>query len=173
MLAKGYDSDQARDENGRFAGGSGGEGGGNPTVTDFPGTVGNRQHITRVVTGGTLPTSALATMPGSSGEQPGEHRNRQGKDWQDFKTDIKANGIRNPILITVDHGGEPVISEGNHRRDAAVELGMKDVPVEVRYFGHAEQEGSVLSRRTSATKATFHGNQYVTVDSDSAPPNVN
>lgn len=26
MLAKGYDSDQARDENGRFASGSGGEG---------------------------------------------------------------------------------------------------------------------------------------------------
>jgi hypothetical protein len=34
---------------------------------------------------------------------------------------------------------DPVISEGNHRRDAAVELGHSHVPVEIRYFGHAEQ----------------------------------
>lgn len=42
------------------------------------------------------------------------------------------------VFVTVDWGEEPKLSEGNHRRDAAVELGMTHVPAEVRYFGHAQ-----------------------------------
>lgn len=108
------------------------------TVADSEGEVGNRQHITRQMHGH-VPTSVLAAMPGVKGEVPGEHRARQGERWEHFKNDIAANGIRNPIFITVDRGEEPRISEGNHRRDAAVELGMSHVPVHVRYFGHAER----------------------------------
>ena len=63
----------------------------------------------------------------------------QGDEWEQFKADIAANGIQTPLFITVDHGEDPVLSEGNHRRDAAVELGLDRVPVEIRFFGHAEQ----------------------------------
>jgi 8-oxo-dGTP diphosphatase len=114
-------------------------------VREYEGTVGDPSHITRSEEG-LMPTSAVAGLPGNRGERPGEHRNRQGGAWEDFKRDIAANGIRNPIFITVDHGQEPRISEGNHRRDAAVELGLPHVPVEVRYFGHAEREGLVQDR---------------------------
>jgi hypothetical protein len=104
---------------------------------DYEGEIGNRGHITRAQDG-TLPTSAVAGMRGAAGEAPGEHRNRQGERWDHFKSDIATNGIRDPLFITVDHGEDPKISEGNHRRDAAVELGLDRVPVTVRYFGRAE-----------------------------------
>lgn len=109
------------------------------------GQVGNRTHITREDEG-TLPTHLLANMPGVMDERPGEHRNRKGPQWDEFLADIKEHGIKHPIFITVDHGEGPRISEGNHRRDAAVELGLEEVPVTVRYFGHAEQEGSIQDR---------------------------
>lgn len=109
------------------------------------GTPGNRSHITRDVHA-VIPTHLLASMPGVMGEQPGEHRNRRGKDWEDFRSDVAKNGIKNPIFITVDPGQRPKISEGNHRRDAAVELGHKHVPVNIRYFGHAERDSDLESK---------------------------
>ena len=117
-------------------------------VTDYDGEVGNRNHITRNERG-MMPIEAVKHLWGAKGEVPGEHRNRLGQDWEDFKSDISANGIKDPIFITVDHNREPVINEGNHRRDAAVELGHSHVPVEVRYFGHAEQQGTVEDRAVS------------------------
>jgi hypothetical protein len=54
--------------------------------------------------------------------------------------------VQRPIFITVNHGEQPKISEGNNRRDAAVATGQKTVPVEINYFGHAEQQGSVAER---------------------------
>lgn len=106
---------------------------------NFEGRVGNRDHITRVESG-TVPTSVIANLPGARGERPGEHRNRQGERWEEFLDDIRRNGIQQDIFITVDPDGTTLISEGNHRRDAAVELTMVEVPVYVRYFGHAERK---------------------------------
>lgn len=110
-----------------------------------PGRVGERTHITREERG-TLPTHVVAGLMGKRGEVPGEHRNKQGEEWERFKGDIAANGIQHPLFITVDHGEPPRLSEGNHRRDAAVELGHPEVPVQIRYFGHAERQGSVADR---------------------------
>jgi 8-oxo-dGTP diphosphatase len=114
-------------------------------TADYEGTTGSRDHITRTERG-MIPTSAVAQIPGARGEMPGDHANRQGRDWEDFKRDIAENGIRNPLFVTVDHGQDPKLSEGNHRRDAAVELGLSHVPAEIRYYGHAEQQGTVLDR---------------------------
>ena len=116
------------------------------------GRVGERTHITRDAMG-TLPIAAVANLMGVMGEKPGEHRNRRGEAWEEFLADIRANGILTPIFITVDYGEEPRISEGNHRRDAAVELGFTEVPVHVRFFGHAERE----SRWPMAKKEAKHG----------------
>ena len=119
------------------------EGSGQPQLVskDYEGRTGDKTHITRG-SRGFLPTSAVAAMPGVKGEVPGEHRNKTGAKWEAFKNDIAEHGIREPIFITHDHGEEPKISEGNHRRDAAVELGLSHVPVEIRHFGHAEQHHS-------------------------------
>lgn len=111
-------------------------------TTNYEGREGDRSHLTRAQTG-TIPTDLIATMPGVSGEVPGEHRNKQGAEWDAFVADIRANGIQRPIFITIDWDGQPRISEGNHRRDAAVEAGLTDVPVEIRYFGHAQRQNPV------------------------------
>jgi 8-oxo-dGTP diphosphatase len=129
-------------------------------VREYEGTVGDPSHITRSEEG-LIPTSAVAGMPGARGERPGEHRNRQGEAWEEFKRDIAANGIRNPIFITVDHGEEPKISEGNHRRDAAVELGIPHIPAEIRYFGHAERQGLVGERGGMRREAAYEPDQRI------------
>lgn len=113
---------------------------------DFEGEIGNERHITRRVYG-TVPLSKVTNMPGARGEIPGVHRNKLGPQWDKFKSDIQEHGIREPIFITHDYGKQPVISEGNHRRDAAAELGMEEVPVEVAYFGHAEHDDSLFNDR--------------------------
>lgn len=107
---------------------------------DMEGRVGDRNHITRRQQGW-LPTSAVANMPGVNGEVPGEHRNYQGEKWEKFKSAVAARegGAGRPIFITADYGEQPKISEGNHRRDAHVELGLSHVPVEISFFGHAER----------------------------------
>jgi ParB/Sulfiredoxin domain len=146
VLAAWKEALHPRDERGRF-----GHKTGLPatlTGTDYAGETGNLDHITRNETG-LIPTSAVARLPGVNGEKPGEHRNYKGQRWEDFKRDIAEHGIQSPIFITVDYGQEPKISEGNQRRDAAVELGLETVPVEIRYFGHAEQQGTVLDRHTT------------------------
>jgi 2'-5' RNA ligase len=152
----------------------------NLTTTDYEGRVGDKSHITRTQNG-TLPISAVANMPGAKGETPGEHRNKQGEAWEKFKQDIAENGIQRPIFITVDPGGQPVISEGNHRRDAALELGLDSVPVEIRYFGHAEQthkgwetqqpSSNIILQHPEAdvpSTATQDGNKYRITTPDGA-----
>jgi hypothetical protein len=113
-------------------------------VQEHEGRVGDPTHITRGERG-LMPTSVLAAMPGVKGEVPGEHRNHQGARWDSFKT-AYAEGKMNPVFITVDHGEAPKLSEGNHRRDAAVELGHDYVPYEAKYYGHAEQQGLIHER---------------------------
>ena len=117
-------------------------------VQDYEGEEGNRDHITRVERG-MVPIEWVRNLMGASGERPGEHRNHQGLDWEAFKDVLSAGGeggIHAPLFITVDHGQEPLISEGNHRRDAYAELGATHVPAEIRYFGHAERQGLVGRR---------------------------
>jgi hypothetical protein len=109
------------------------------------GEVGNRSHIT-LVEKGTAPTEEIASYGGARGEVRGKHRNRIDEEWEDFKKDISENGIRDPIFITVDHNGAALISEGNHRIDAAVEVGLENVPVEIRYFGVSESQGTLSQR---------------------------
>ena len=49
-----------------------------------------------------------------------------------LKEDIKENGFKQPILVVYDKfsdKGEASIIEGNHRIQAAIELGLKEVPV--------------------------------------------
>lgn len=109
-------------------------------VREFSGTKGKRSHITRTEEG-LIPTQAIKHLQGESGEIRGQHRNKHNLEWENFKQDIKQNGIKNPILILKDPDEQPVISEGNHRLDAAIELGLEYVPVDIRYFGKSEEEG--------------------------------
>lgn len=113
-------------------------------VHQYEGIQGHRDHITRSEIG-LMPTAALAKVYGARGEAPGEHEHYQGAKWDEFKGRI-ARGIDHPVFVTVDWGEEPKMSEGSNRRDAAVELGHPYIPAEIRYFGHAERQGTVFER---------------------------
>lgn len=116
-------------------------------IKQYEGTEGNNNHITRNETG-MIPLDWVRNMHGLRGEVPGEHRNAEGSEWDEFKNHVAAGtpGYSDPIFIMVEHGGQPAIAEGNHRRDAYAELGHTHLPAEIRYFGHAEREGTVGER---------------------------
>jgi len=117
------------------------------STQDYDGVEGNNDHITRNESG-TVPLSWVQNLRGFRGEMPGEHRNYEGDEWEGFKQAVHNGepGYRNPLFIMVMHGKEPRIAEGNHRRDAYAENGATHVPVEVRYFGHAERQGGLGER---------------------------
>jgi hypothetical protein len=125
-------------------------------IKEWEGRVGDRSHTTRLEEG-FVPTESISHLMGEVGEVRGAHRNRTGKDWEAFKEDIRQNGIKEPIFILKDPGKPAVISEGNHRLDAAIELGMKEVPVEIKYFGHSEKEGLAYNQSSQGkmTNAEF------------------
>jgi len=106
----------------------------------WEGRVGEMSHLTAKEEG-FVPTEYIADLQGARGEIRGQHRNRQGKDWEDFKKDIQDRGIQQPIFIVSEPGFGPRIYNGNHRLDAALELGLSEVPIEARYFGKQEDMG--------------------------------
>lgn len=60
--------------------------------------------------------------------------------WNEFLEDIKANGIRERIIVQVEPQlGLRYIWEGNHRVEAARQLGLTEIPAKVIYMGGAEQ----------------------------------
>lgn len=108
------------------------------TTQEFYGVTGNRTHLTRLDEGLIDPT-LIAHILGENGEIRGHHRNMRGAVWADFLGDCKKNGVIYPILIIVDPGKTPVVREGNHRLDAALELKIK-IPVQIKYFGNSQKE---------------------------------
>jgi len=111
----------------------------------WEGTPGKSDHLTMIQEGFVDP-QLLKTVPGRSGEIRGARRNMDDKRWEGFKKDIEEHGIEEPILVIKDADGTVAISEGNHRLDAALELGLDRVPVDFRYFGKSESLGQIISK---------------------------
>jgi len=126
------------------------------TVESWDGEYG-RFHVTRREKGTLAVRDVLAsTQPPYHGVRAwhgdGEDRyfgSYSEADWNDFLSDIRRNGIRNPILIRVMPRQSrwatamPELREGNHRLQAAIQLGMEEVPVVIDYYGRAEEETRV------------------------------
>ena len=67
-------------------------------------------------------------------------------DWNEFLDDVRRNGIKTRLWIQQDPGEEAQIMEGNHRVQAAAQLGLPTVPVTIKYYGLSEEEGLVAPR---------------------------
>jgi hypothetical protein len=97
---------------------------------------------------GTLPTWEVMKLPSFGGEwrEPtGEGFGQYTRDdWAEFLTDVAEHGITNPIWLRVsyDNRGTPrvYLYEGNHRIQAAHELGLPAVPVRIDYYAGVEQD---------------------------------
>jgi len=78
----------------------------------------------------------LEDIPGAMNERrvPGESQ------YDRLRPLIEAEGFRqdSPILIGVNHLGDPYIIEGNTRAAVARDLGIDRIPAEVRYFAGGE-----------------------------------
>lgn len=106
-----------------------------------------KNDITRQDTGQIDPR-LIANIPGANGEHTffanGNTGRMTNKEWIMFKTDLRANGMQYPTTIFKEIDGTVHVWEGNHRRAAALEMHMEQVPVEVRYFGNSQRQGLVI-----------------------------
>ena len=88
----------------------------------------------------------LEVIPGARNERrvPGEFQ------YDALRPLIEAEGFRqdSPILVGVNHLGDPYIIEGNTRASVARDLGIDRIPAEVRYFAGGEGvEGPMMPSR--------------------------
>jgi len=88
----------------------------------------------------------LEVIPGARNERrvPGEYQ------YDRLRPLIEAEGFRqdSPILVGVNHLGDPYIIEGNTRASVARDLGIDRIPAEVRYFAGGEGvEGPMMPSR--------------------------
>jgi hypothetical protein len=119
---------------------------------DYEGAVGEKRHITRsedVI----IPLEKVLSIPGAKGEKREFSErgfgNYSSEGWSNFLDDLRTNGLNDPIFIIVDPGVGPRVYEGNHRIQAAKQLGWKTIPAEIRYTGHAERDNELMeSKRT-------------------------
>lgn len=132
-------------------------------VHNFEGMRGCENHLTRKEVGAVDPTRLVA-LPGSRNEHELFQNSPTGRyttqKWNAFVHDIAEHGVLHPVLIVVEpkmrfRGARlipvgPQISEGMHRIHAAIDAGVTTVPVEIRYFGKAEDHWPVVPsvRRT-------------------------
>jgi hypothetical protein len=122
------------------------------TYTNYTGETGNSRHITRREYG-TVPLAAVTKLRGMMNENPKDHYDSLPtglRRWDDFLQDIATTGIRHPVFLNVDYNKDPMVNEGNHRLEAARLLGFETVPVEIVYYGHAEDQGTVMDRYLSS-----------------------
>ena len=86
---------------------------------------------------GRLPTSIISALPGLNDEQMNKNILHDYKA-EPIRESVKNEGVKEPILINVNFKGQAFINEGNHRAALAKEFGLKDVPIEIRYFAGGE-----------------------------------
>lgn len=115
---------------------------------EYNGTKGNKNHITRTDFVW-IPTKVAANLRGVMGEKrewsAKGFGNFTATKWKELKKDIFLNGFEEPIFITQDYGQRAKVSEGNHRIQAAEQLGLTHIPAEIRYFGRSEEDGLVFT----------------------------
>ena len=100
----------------------------------------------------------LAEIPGSMNEQPGPGNPKYDaliKSIGEEGFDPKESG---PLLVGINHRGEPYLMQGNNRAAAARDLGIGSVPVKFRWYAGGEDAGGFgpadITALVSKTEAT-------------------
>jgi hypothetical protein len=71
-------------------------------------------------------------------------------EYAALKASIAKDGIVDPITITTNSLGKPEVFEGNHRLQAARELGIKQVPLVLHSRTNASESSPVVGRKPSS-----------------------
>jgi hypothetical protein len=92
-----------------------------------------------------VPVDELDRLPSGNRERELLRSNGRGRmmprEWRQFVADIRKRGIQERLMVIVEKDGSAALQEGNHRLHAAKEIGLYQVPVEVRYFGNVQRQG--------------------------------
>ncbi len=96
---------------------------------------------------GTIHIDHIKDFPGQNGEIRkwhvwNDHKffgNYPEEEWDKFLEDIKQNGIQYELMIWVKKDGSIVIAEGNHRIQACIQLGITEIPIDIRFFGNSQK----------------------------------
>ena len=90
-----------------------------------------------------LNTSDVISLPGQRGEEAweGKAKEHQTKVIEQVADNMKKHGFdySQPVQIDVEQNGKALIHEGNKRVRAAHMAGIRNIPVEVRYYGGSEE----------------------------------
>lgn len=83
-----------------------------------------------------LPVDQLSSLKGAMGEKPAAGQVK----YDDLMQSVQKEGFTNnsPILVGVNHRGEPYIVEGNNRVAVAKAMGIDRIPAEVRWYNGGE-----------------------------------
>jgi len=76
-----------------------------------------------------------------------------------LKASIEANGIVDPITLTTNSLGQPEVFEGNHRLQAARELGITDIPVVLHSRSDRSESQPVVGRKPSSLLAEYNASR--------------
>lgn len=125
-------------------------GGGDWSVIPIERLIGSRKSpsdVTRLVRGEVDP-SELEGLPGQVGEQfvfrgAGTPKDRTDRQWNELKASLRSEGMKDPVVISKTDAGVVFVQEGNHRIRAAIQIGMRKIPVEIRYKGGSENLGAL------------------------------
>jgi hypothetical protein len=136
-----------------------------------PGTA-SRNGITGAVTAYTpdivtLPVEQLSRVPGAMGEMPAAGRPK----FDRLMASAQAEGFRNdsPILLGINHLGNPYIVEGNNRVAVAKALGVERIPARVQWYNGGEEFATRFSpEAVQAMSGVRESRRAATADVQSA-----
>jgi hypothetical protein len=74
-------------------------------------------------------------------------------EYEALKASIQKKGIVDPIIITTNSLGRAEVFEGNHRLQAARELGIKEIPVVLHSRTNPSESYPVVGRKPSSLLA--------------------
>ncbi len=83
-----------------------------------------------------VPTKLTKGMEGLEDEHL--TRNLSQDDVKKLRAAVKDEGIYSAIFINVQWDGKPMINEGNRRALVARDLGLKTIPIELKYYAGGE-----------------------------------
>lgn len=89
---------------------------------------------------GYVPTHTLAGMHGNETDREGIERHKQSL--------LSGSGFEHPVMVEFDHRSKRmVLGEGNHRVEAAKELGISHVPTRVVRSRISDDDMEYMSRK--------------------------
>ena len=90
----------------------------------------------------------LKDLPGFKGEHLRRETEVSKKHIKTLTESMEKDGwTGGSVMVFVEMDGSVILGEGNHRVQAALNAGITEIPVEIKYFGNSNQNPDVWGRK--------------------------